>query len=69
MVVSIVMGDPQARWMVFVRKNPNLQMDDDLGDTPMTQETSSHHPFRTMGCSKEFTIIFGLPLVDYHHFH
>ena len=29
--VSIVMGIPQARWMVFVRENPNLKWDDEQG--------------------------------------
>ena len=47
--VSIVMGVPQGRWMVFVRENPNLKwiIYDNLGvppflETPMLIQPSTH---------------------------
>ena len=38
--VSIAMGVPQARWMVFIRENPNLKWMG-TGGSPMTQESSN----------------------------
>ena len=37
MVVAIVMGVPQVRWMAFVRENPILKWMN--RGTPMTQES------------------------------
>ena len=57
MGASIVMGIPQARWMVYFRENPfNQQMDDKNRDTPMTQETSKNIDMETI--FGEWNIIF-----------
>ena len=40
--VSIAMGDPQARWLVFAMENPTRM--DDLGGTPPFKENSIYSP-------------------------
>ena len=39
MVVSMAMGDPLYRWMVYFMENPNQKMDDLFRGTSMTSET------------------------------